>query len=93
MCGVQKRKYRGGKFGVNIGTSVPPRVFDDIESLASQLGVTKSEVLRRLVTRGLAECQRDGRLPALVATSPDGPASSFSSDVHAEEEASMKMLR
>lgn len=58
-----KRKYRGAEFGVNIGTSVAPQTFYEIESLASEFRITKAEVVRRLVLRGLAEYHRDGRLP------------------------------
>lgn len=74
MRSDQKRNYRSGKFGVAVSTSVPSRVFDDIESLVKHLGITKSEVVRRLVCRGLAEYQRDGSLPPLIATADDASA-------------------
>lgn len=65
---TEKRKYRG-EFGVNISTSVPPRTFDEIESIMKALGVTKAEVVRQLVLRGLAEYRRDGNLPDLAGAS------------------------
>ena len=37
MRTFEKRKYRGGDFGVAIGTSVPSTAFDEIESLARKL--------------------------------------------------------
>ena len=83
MGSAEKRSYKGRKFGVNIATSVSPKVFYEIESLGQQLGVKKAEVVRRLVVRGLAECQRHGTLSALEAT-PEEPASGFSSEVHGD---------
>jgi hypothetical protein len=66
---TQKRRYRSAEFGVNIATSVSPGTFSEIEGPAKEFGVTKSEVLRRLVLRGLAEYHRDGKLPAHAAVS------------------------
>lgn len=76
-----KRKYRGGDFGVAIGTSVPATAFYEIESLARKLGSTKSGVARLLVLRGLAEYHRDGNLTASTVM-PLTETSSHSSDVH-----------
>ena len=65
LCAMEskgKRKYRGGEFGVNIATSVPPNVFCEIEKLTKVLAITKSEVVRRLVLVGLNQYRRDGKL-------------------------------
>ena len=59
---TQRRKYRA-EFGVNIGASVSPETFDEIEKLVKKFGIPKAQVIRRLVLRGLAEYQRDGMLP------------------------------
>ena len=72
----QKRIYRSGRYGVAIGTSVPPKVFDDIEGLATQFELTKSEVIRRLISLGIAECKRGGRLPPLIWASSNTNGSS-----------------
>ena len=61
---TERRRYRSAEFGVNIATSVSPGTFDEIESLTKEFRVTKSEVVRRLVLRGLADYHRDGKLPA-----------------------------
>jgi hypothetical protein len=66
---TQKRRYRSAEFGVNIATSVSPKTFSEIERLSMEFGVTKSEVLRRLLRRGLAAYHRDGTLPAHAALS------------------------
>lgn len=71
----EKRKYRGAEFGVNIGFSVSSGTFSEIEGLAKEFGVTKSEVVRRLVVRGLAEYHRDGTLPAHAAVSTGAKSS------------------
>lgn len=72
---TQKRKYRSAEFGVNVATSVSPATFSEIEGLSKELGVTKSEVLRRLVLRGLGEYHRDGKLPAHAAVSTGAKSS------------------
>lgn len=76
----QKRKYRGGDFGVAVGTSVPSTAFNEIEALARTLGTTKSGVARLLLLRGLAEYQRDGKLTATSVMFGEVP--SHVSDVH-----------
>ncbi len=64
---TQKRRHRSAEFGVNVATSVCPKIFSEIEGLSKEFGVTKSEVLRRLLLRGLAEYHRDGTLHAHAA--------------------------
>jgi hypothetical protein len=68
---TQKRRYRSAEFGVHIATTVSQKTFSEIEGLSKEFGVTKSEVLRRLVLCGLAEYHRDGTLPAHAALSTD----------------------
>lgn len=68
---TERRKYRGAEFGVNIGTSVSPKTFYQIENLTKEFGVKKAEIVRRLILRGLAEYYRDGQLPASAAVSVD----------------------
>lgn len=60
---IKRRKYRA-EFGINIGTSVSPDTFDEIEKLVNEFGIPKAQVLRRLILRGLAEYRRDGMLPS-----------------------------
>ena len=60
----EKRKYKGGDFGVGLGTNIPSRAFNEIVALARILGTTRSSVARLLLLRGLAEYQRDGKLTA-----------------------------
>jgi hypothetical protein len=74
---AKKRRYRGAEFGVNIATSVAPQTFYRIESLATDLGVSRSEIIRRLVLRGLAECQRDGQLPGHTEIPADEQTAQF----------------
>jgi hypothetical protein len=57
-----KRKYRGSEFAVNIASNVPADVFREIEELATVLGTTKSEVLRRLIVVALNQYRRNGTL-------------------------------
>ena len=61
---ADKRKYKGGDFGINVGTKVPPATFYEIEDLARALGKTRAGVVRLLLRRGLAEYQRDETLTA-----------------------------
>ncbi len=56
---AEKRKYKGGDFGVNVGAKVPPATFNEIENLAKALGKTRAGVVRLLLSRGLAEYHRD----------------------------------
>ena len=74
---TQKRRYRSKEFGVNVATSVSPGTFSEIEHLSKEFRVTKSEVLRRLVLRGLAEYHRDGNLPAHAAVATGATTSEF----------------
>jgi hypothetical protein len=64
MKNAEKRKYKGGDFGVNVGAKVPPVTFNEIENLARALGKTRAEVVRLLLSRGLAEYHRDEKLSA-----------------------------
>ncbi|HLE63355.1 MAG TPA: hypothetical protein VI750_09455 [Pyrinomonadaceae bacterium] len=64
MKTAEKRKYKGGDFGVNVGAKVPPATFNEIENLAKALGKTRAGVVRLLLSRGLAEYQRDEKLSA-----------------------------
>ena len=59
----KRRKYRA-EFGVNIGSSVSPETFEEIEKLSRKFGIPKAQVVRRLILRGLAEYRRDGTLRA-----------------------------
>jgi hypothetical protein len=59
---ADKRKYKGGDFGVNVGAKVPPETFNEIETLAKALGKTRAEVLRVLLDRGLAAYHSDEKL-------------------------------
>lgn len=52
---TEKRKYKGGDFGVSVGAKVPPAPFKEIEDLAKALGKTRAGVVRLLLSRGLAE--------------------------------------
>jgi hypothetical protein len=56
---AEKRRYKGGDFGVNVGAKVPPATFSEIENLAKALGKTRAGVVRMLLSRGLAEYRRD----------------------------------
>lgn len=62
MKTVEKRKYKDGDFGVNVGAKVPPATFNEIENLAEALGKTRAGVVRLLLSRGLAEYYRDKKL-------------------------------
>lgn len=64
MKNAEKRKYKGGDFGVNVGANVPPETFNEIENLAKALGKTRAGVVRLLLSRGLAEYHRDENLSA-----------------------------
>ena len=73
MKTAEKRKYKGGDFGVNVGAKVPPATFNEIENLAKALGKTRAGVVRLLLSRGLAEYHRDETLSA-QPTRPLGEA-------------------
>lgn len=60
----EKRKYKRGDFGVNVGATVAPTTFCEIEDLAKTLGKTRAGVVRLLLSRGLAEYRRDETLTA-----------------------------
>lgn len=77
----EKRKYRGPDFGVNVGASVSPATFSEIEGLAKAFGTTKSRVVRELLVRGLAEYHRDGKLIAQRTMPPDEQATTYHSSV------------
>ncbi len=64
MKNAEKRKYKGGDFGVNVGANVAPETFNEIENLAKALGKTRAGVVRLLLSRGLAEYHRDEKLSA-----------------------------
>lgn len=64
MKTAEKRKYKGGDSGVNVGAKVPPATFNEIENLAKALGKTRAGVVRLLLSRGLAEYHRDEKLSA-----------------------------
>ena len=64
MESAEKRKYKGGDFGVNVGAKVPPATFNEIEGLAKAMGKTRAGVIRLLLSRGLAEYRRDEVLTA-----------------------------
>ena len=57
-----RRKYRSREFGVNVGTSVSPETFNEIEELSKMLSTTKADVVRRLIIRGLSDLRSDGKL-------------------------------
>ncbi|HYJ89643.1 MAG TPA: hypothetical protein VEW46_26510 [Pyrinomonadaceae bacterium] len=78
---AEKRKYKRGDFGVNVGAKVPPATFNEIEDLAKALGQTRAGVVRLLLRRGLAEYRRNETLTA-QPTMPSGVprAGSDSSD-------------
>lgn len=80
MKTAERRKSKGGEFGVNVGASVPPAAFYEIEGLAKAFGITKSAVVRELVLLGLAEYHRRGKLPTQTANSTGEQLSSQSSD-------------
>ena len=61
---TEKRKYKGGDFGVSVGAKVPPATFKEIEDLAKALGKTRAGVVRLLLSRGFAEYHRDEKLSA-----------------------------
>ena len=79
MKNADKRKYKGGDFGVNVGAKVPPETFNEIESLAKVLGETRAGVVRLLLDRGLAEYHRDQKL-ATQQTPLIGPRVSYYSN-------------
>jgi len=72
---AEKRKYKGGGFGVNVGAKVPPATFNEIEDLARALGKTRAGVVRLLLRRGLAEYRRETLTaqPTLQTAEPRGP--------------------
>jgi len=49
-------------WNVNIGTSVPYRVFEKIESIVAEEDAARAVVIRRLLLRGIAAHERDGKL-------------------------------
>jgi hypothetical protein len=59
---AEKRKYKGGDFGVNVGAKVPSATFNEIENLARALGKTRADMVRLLLSRGIAEYHRDEKL-------------------------------
>ena len=80
MKTADRRKSKGREFGVNVGASVSPAAFYEIEGLAKAFGITKSAVVRELVLLGLAEYHRRGNLPTQSANSTGEQLSSLSSD-------------
>ena len=70
---AEKRKYKGGDFGVSVGAKVPPTTFHEIEDLAKALGETRAGVVRLLLHRGLAEYQRDQALMGQRGMPTGGP--------------------
>lgn len=64
-----KRKYREGGFGVNVGTNLDAAVFYELEDIARKFGISRAGVVRELLNRGLAEYRLDGVLgpmPSMV---------------------------
>ncbi len=61
---AEKREYKRGDFGVNVGAKVPPATFNEIEDLARALGKTRAEMVRLLLRRGLDEYRCDETLKA-----------------------------
>jgi hypothetical protein len=70
----ERRKYRGGSFGVPIGTTVPPAAFYAIERIEKVFGITRAAVVRELLLLGLSEYERCGKLPERSASTTNESA-------------------
>lgn len=77
-----KRKYRAGEFGVNVGTNLDVSIFNELEEIARKFGTSRSHVLRELFNRGLAEYRRDGKLRATLTIEHDQAVISHYADIH-----------
>jgi hypothetical protein len=73
---AEKRKYKRGDFGVNVGANVPPATFNEIENLAKALGKTRAGMVRLLLRRGLDEYRRDETQPTMPLAEPVGGSDS-----------------
>ena len=58
----KRRKYRA-QFGVNIGSSVSPETFEEIEKLSRKFGIPKAQVVRRLYFAVLPSTVETARSP------------------------------
>jgi hypothetical protein len=47
---------------VNVGTSLPHGVFDEVERIVTERNEVRANVVRRLLLRGLEAYKRDGQL-------------------------------
>ncbi len=47
---------------VNVGTSLPHMVFDEVETIVVEQNEVRADVVRRLLLRGLEAYRRDGLL-------------------------------
>jgi hypothetical protein len=47
---------------VNVGTSLPHTVFDEVERIVTERNDVRANVVRRLLLRGLEAYKRDGQL-------------------------------
>jgi hypothetical protein len=47
---------------VNVGTSLPHTVFDEVEAIVVERNEVRADVVRRLLLRGLEAYKRDGLL-------------------------------
>jgi hypothetical protein len=47
---------------VNVGTSLPHAIFDEVERIVIERNEVRANVVRRLLLRGLEAYKRDGQL-------------------------------
>jgi hypothetical protein len=52
----------GRSWRVNVGTSLPHAVFDEVERIVIERNEVRANVVRRLLLRGLEAYKRDGQL-------------------------------
>jgi len=52
----------GRTWRVNVGTSLPHMVFDEVETIVIDRNEVRADVVRRLLLRGLEAYRRDGLL-------------------------------
>ena len=62
MQHLVKRKSKAGNFRVQVGSTFPDAIYQEIEQLARDFQIGKAEVVRALCIRGLNAYRSDGVL-------------------------------
>jgi hypothetical protein len=62
MAAIISARHSDKTWNVNIGTSVPYLVFEKLESIVAEENAARAVVIRKLLLRGIAAYELDGKL-------------------------------